>query len=94
MQSARNSRNGWSKSFATTRLSGNGYSNGHQFFICFQDTTLPTDSAGGYTVVGTVTSGLDQLQSQIVAGGITPGANGATDGSPVIPTTITSFTLQ
>jgi peptidyl-prolyl cis-trans isomerase B (cyclophilin B) len=79
---------------AMARASGNAYSNGHQFFICFQDTTLPTDSAGGYTVVGTVTSGLDQLQSQIVSGGITPGANGATDGSPVIPTSITSFTLQ
>ena len=79
---------------AMARASGNAYSNGHQFFICFQDTTLPTDAAGGYTVVGTVTSGLDQLQSQIVAGGITPGANGATDGSPTIPTSITSFTLQ
>ena len=79
---------------AMARASGDGYSNGHQFFICFQDTTLPTDAAGGYTVVGTVTSGLDQLQSQIVAGGITPGTNGATDGSPVIPTKITAFTLQ
>ncbi len=45
-------------------------------------------------MVGTVTSGLDQLKSQIVAGGITPGRNGATDGSPKIPTTITSFTLK
>ena len=79
---------------AMARASNDGYSNGHQFFICFDDTTLPTDSAGGYTVVGTVTSGLDQLKSQIVSGGITPGANGATDGSPVIPTTITGFTLQ
>lgn len=79
---------------AMARAANNGYSNGHQFFICFQDTTLPTDSAGGYTVVGTVTSGLDMLQSQIVSGGITSGPNGATDGSPVIPTTITGFTLK
>jgi peptidyl-prolyl cis-trans isomerase B (cyclophilin B) len=79
---------------AMARASGDGYSNGHQFFICFQDTTLPTDAAGGYSVVGTVTSGLDQLTSQIVSGGITPGANGPTDGSPVIPTTITAFTLK
>jgi peptidyl-prolyl cis-trans isomerase B (cyclophilin B) len=76
---------------AMARASGDGYSNGHQFFICFEDTTLPTDAAGGYTVVGTVTSGLDQLKSQIVAGGI---AGGATDGAPVTPTTITAFTLQ
>lgn len=80
---------------AMARATGDGYSNGHQFFICFIDTTLPTDSAGGYTVVGTVTSGLDQLQSKIVAGGITPGRSGSTtDGSPTIPTTITSFTLK
>ncbi|MEO6533077.1 MAG: peptidylprolyl isomerase [Pseudolysinimonas sp.] len=79
---------------AMARAGNDAYSNGHQFFICFQDTTLPTDSAGGYSVVGTVTSGLDQLQSQIVSGGITPGAQGPTDGSPVIPTTITGFTLK
>ncbi len=80
---------------AMARGTNDGYSNGHQFFICFEDTTLPADSAGGYTVVGTVTSGLDQLQSQIVAGGITSGSSGdATDGSPTIPTSITSFTLQ
>lgn len=79
---------------AMARAGGNGYSNGHQFFICFDDTTLPTDAAGGYTVVGTVTSGLDQLKSQIVSGGITPGASSADDGAPVIPTTITAFTLK
>ena len=79
---------------AMARAGNDGYSNGHQFFICFQDTTLPTDSAGGYSVVGTVTSGLDQLKSQIVSGGITPGASGPTDGAPVIPTTITAFTLK
>jgi peptidyl-prolyl cis-trans isomerase B (cyclophilin B) len=79
---------------AMARAGSNGYSNGHQFFITFVDTSIPADSAGGYTVVGTVTSGLDQLKSQIVAGGITPGSNGASDGAPKIPTTITSFTLK
>lgn len=79
---------------AMARASGNGYSNGHQFFICFEDTTLQPDAAGGYTVVGQVTSGLDQLKSQIVAGGITAGTGGSTDGSPTIPTTITAFTLK
>lgn len=79
---------------AMARATNDGYSNGHQFFICFDDTTLPTDSAGGYTVVGTVTSGLDQLKSQIVSGGITPGANGPDDGSPTVPTSITAFTLH
>jgi peptidyl-prolyl cis-trans isomerase B (cyclophilin B) len=80
---------------AMARASGDGYSNGHQFFICFEDTTLPTDSAGGYTVVGSVTSGLDQLKSKIVAGGISPGASGSTsDGAPTVATTITAFTLK
>ena len=79
---------------AMARAGNDAYSNGHQFFICFDDTTLPTDSAGGYTVVGMVTSGLDQLKGQIVAGGITPGASGPDDGAPVIPTTITAFTLK
>lgn len=80
---------------AMARASGNGYSNGHQFFIAFVDSTIPADAAGGYTVVGTITSGLDQLKSKIVAGGITPGTSGsATDGAPTIPTKITAFTLK
>jgi peptidyl-prolyl cis-trans isomerase B (cyclophilin B) len=80
---------------AMARASGNGFSNGHQFFIAFDDSTIPADAAGGYTVVGTVTSGLDQLKSTIVAGGITPGSSGSTtDGAPTIPTTITAFTLK
>ncbi|TPW71052.1 peptidylprolyl isomerase [Schumannella sp. 10F1B-5-1] len=66
------------------------YSMDHQFFICFKDTTLPTDG-GGYTVVGTVTSGLDQLISGVVDGGI---ADGATDGAPNVATTITAFSLK
>jgi peptidyl-prolyl cis-trans isomerase B (cyclophilin B) len=80
---------------AMARASGDAYSNGHQFFIVFDQSTIPADAAGGYTVIGTVTSGLDQLTSGIVAGGITPGASGSTtDGSPTIPTTITSVTIQ
>lgn len=80
---------------AMARASGNGYSNGHQFFIAFNDSTIPADAAGGYTVIGTITSGLDQLRSTIVAGGITAGSGGSTtDGSPTIPTKITGFTLK
>ena len=78
---------------AMARASDDAYSNGHQFFITFTDTTLGTDSAGGYTVIGKVTSGLDDLKSQIVSGGITPGSS-ATDGAPKIPTTITSVSIK
>jgi peptidyl-prolyl cis-trans isomerase B (cyclophilin B) len=79
---------------AMARAANDGYSNGHQFFIVFDQSTIPADSAGGYTVIGKITRGLDELKSQIVAGGITPGASGDTDGAPVIPTSITSVTIK
>lgn len=69
------------------------YSYGHQFFIVMSDTTLQ-DAAGGYTVVGTVTSGLEALQA-LVAGGVDPAsAGGDGSGLPVTPISITGFTLQ
>ena len=67
------------------------YSNGRQFFIVFADATLPDDSVGGYTVIGTVTSGLDQLADQLAVSGI---VNGAADGAPVVATSITGLTIQ
>ncbi|PPF69300.1 peptidylprolyl isomerase [Clavibacter michiganensis] len=62
-----------------------------QFFVVYRDTRLDT-STGGYTVVGRVTSGLDDYVARIADQGITPGAS-AEDGAPVVPTTITSLTL-
>ena len=76
---------------AMARVGDDAYSNGHQFFIVFGDTTIPSDSAGGYTVVGQVTSGLEQLQAGVIDAGI---ADGATDGAPVVATTITAATIQ
>lgn len=76
---------------AMARLGEDGFSNGRQFFIVFKDTTIPSDSAGGYTVVGQVTSGLDDLATQITDAGVVDGAG---DGAPVTPTTITRFTIQ
>jgi len=67
------------------------YSNGHQFFIVYGDTTIPANAAGGYTVIGTVTSGLDALQAGVAAGGV---VDGASDGAPVVAATITSATIQ
>ncbi len=81
---------------AMARSQDNAYSNGHQFFVVTDSTTLGTDTAGGYTVVGKVTSGLDQLIAQITAAGIDPAtldANGSS-GAPLVPTTITSLTLE
>ncbi|WEO75711.1 peptidylprolyl isomerase [Cryobacterium sp. SO2] len=71
--------------------STDGYSMGSQFFIVYGDTTIPANEAGGYTVIGKVTSGLDQVVSQITAAGV---ADGSTDGAPVVPTTITAFSVQ
>ncbi|BCW19302.1 peptidylprolyl isomerase [Pseudarthrobacter enclensis] len=77
---------------AVARTGNNAYGNGTQFFIVYKDTTIPADTAGGYTVVGKVTSGLDVV-SGIAAAGITPGSSD-TDGAPVEPVTIDSFSLK
>jgi peptidyl-prolyl cis-trans isomerase B (cyclophilin B) len=77
---------------AVARTSGNAYGNGTQFFIVYKDTTIPADAAGGYTVVGKVTSGLDVV-SGIAAAGLKPGDN-PTDGAPAEPVTIDSFSLK
>ena len=50
---------------AMARAGDNAYSQGHQFFIMYEDGTIPADSAGGYTVFGHVTSGLDDFVSDI-----------------------------
>lgn len=71
------------------------YSQSTQFFITYADSTIDP-STGGYSVIGAVTSGLDQFVSQIAAAGVAPNTDGSasTDGAPVIPTIITSATLK
>jgi peptidyl-prolyl cis-trans isomerase B (cyclophilin B) len=76
---------------AMARQSGNAESQGSQFFIVYDDTTLPADAAGGYTVIGRVTSGLDALRTDITGLGT---ADGSTDGAPAVPVSITGFTLE
>ena len=69
------------------------YSNGHQFFIVLTDTTLD-GSTGGYSIVGTVTSGLEELRA-LVAGGVDPSTVGSDgSGAPAQNISITNFTLQ
>ena len=86
-------------SIVEARTTDNAYGQGHQFFITYKDTTIPADSAGGYSIFGHITSGLDQLNSQITSKGIVPPASGstttsATDGPPVVGTKITSVTIK
>ncbi|GAA1816616.1 peptidylprolyl isomerase [Agromyces neolithicus] len=76
---------------AMARQPQNADSHGSQFFIVYEDTTLPADEAGGYTVIGHVTSGLDELRAGVTDAGP---ADGASDGAPSVPVTIASFTLE
>ncbi|MEO7348979.1 MAG: peptidylprolyl isomerase [Terrimesophilobacter sp.] len=76
---------------AMARAGNDAYSQGRQFFIMLDDGTLPNDAAGGYTVFGSVTSGLDALISSVADAGT---ANESPDGPPAVPTTITGVTLQ
>ena len=76
---------------AMARQGGNADSNGHQFFIVYGDTTIPSDAAGGYTVIGQVTSGLDQLKESVISLGT---EGGVPDGPPAEPVVIEDFVLQ
>jgi len=59
---------------------------GSQFFLVYQDTTLPPD----YTILGTVTQGLDIVQ-EIASVGT---EDGGTDGRPRQPVVIEKVTVQ
>ncbi|WP_426592073.1 peptidylprolyl isomerase [Cellulomonas sp. McL0617] len=53
---------------AMARQQNNGSSMGSQFFIVYKDSTIPADTAGGYTVFGHVTSGMPVVQAIADAG--------------------------
>jgi peptidyl-prolyl cis-trans isomerase B (cyclophilin B) len=76
---------------AMARQGGNASSMGSQFFIVYQDSMIPADAAGGYTVLGKITSGLDSLQTPVISQGT---ADGSTDGKPKVAATISAFVLQ
>ncbi|WAB81178.1 peptidylprolyl isomerase [Microcella daejeonensis] len=76
---------------AMARQGGNAESQGSQFFIVYDESTIPSDAAGGYTVLGRVTSGLDGLRTGIVDAGT---EDGASDGRPAVPATISGITIQ
>lgn len=73
---------------AMARRGGDAESMGSQFFMVFADVTLPSDSAGGYSVFGRVTEGLDILQQV--------GSAGTVEGSeqPALPVTIEGVTIE
>jgi len=75
-------------------------SNGSQFFIVWKDTpetldennqptsALPAD----YTIIGTVTAGMDVVQ-KVAAAGVAAGGQSATDGPPKLPVKIKTVTV-
>jgi len=75
---------------AMARQGGDGASMGSQFFLVYEDSTIPSDAAGGYTVFGRITSGLDVVQAVADAGV----SGGASDGSPATPVTIEGVETQ
>jgi peptidyl-prolyl cis-trans isomerase B (cyclophilin B) len=77
-------------SLAMARVGGNANSMGSQFFIVYQDSRIPSDDAGGYTIFGKITSGLDGLEPVIDAGV----QGGATDGPPALETLLSSIELR
>ena len=77
-------------SLAMARVGGDGNSMGSQFFIVYQDSRIPSDAAGGYTIFGKITSGLDGLEPVISAGV----EGGATDGPPALETLLSAIELR
>ncbi|MFT4147415.1 MAG: peptidylprolyl isomerase [Micrococcaceae bacterium] len=75
---------------AVARQSGNAYSQGSQFFLVYKDSKIPSDTAGGYTVIGKVTSGMDVLNKIAQAGT----SDGSADGAPKDKVQIQSFTIN
>jgi peptidyl-prolyl cis-trans isomerase B (cyclophilin B) len=61
-----------------------------QFFIVYEDSTISSDEAGGYTVFGKVTAGLEDLQSVFDAGV----DGGGVDGAPALETTMGAIELR
>ncbi|MEU8006911.1 peptidylprolyl isomerase [Catellatospora sp. NPDC049111] len=65
------------------------HTTGSQFFIVYG----PTPIASEYTVLGTVTAGLDVVTAIGKGGAVDPTGNTATDGAPKSPVTITTLTV-
>jgi len=75
------------KAGAVAMANSGAGTNGSQFFLVYKDSPLQPN----YTPFGTITKGLDILQS-IAAGG-SDNANGSGDGKPKLTTTIESVTI-
>ncbi len=75
---------------AMARRGGDASSMGSQFFIVYQDSVIPSDEAGGYTVFGKVTSGLEVVKAIAQAGT----ADGSSDGKPASEVKIGNVSVE
>jgi len=66
------------------RDAGDAAGIGSRFYLIYEDTTIQPDSAGGYTVLGQITGGLDVLD--------TVAAAGVVEGTAVTP--VTQVTIE
>jgi peptidyl-prolyl cis-trans isomerase B (cyclophilin B) len=74
---------------AMARRGGDAHSIGSQFFLVYKDSTIPSDAAGGYTVIGKVVGGEDVVE-KVAAGGV---AGGGQDGKPERAVSIVSTSV-
>jgi peptidyl-prolyl cis-trans isomerase B (cyclophilin B) len=75
---------------AMARRGGDANTQGSQFFIVYKDTQLGSDAAGGYTVFGKVTSGIEVVK-QIAAAGTEDGSG---DGKPKKAVTLSAVNVK
>ena len=75
---------------AMARVGGDGYSMGSQFFIVYGESQILSDAAGGYTVFGKVTSGLDSVKAIAEAGT----ADGSSDGAPINAISLSGISVE
>lgn len=75
---------------AMARQGDKGDSMGSQFFLVYKDSTIPSDSAGGYSVIGTIVGGMATVE-KVAAGGV---LGGGSDGAPSRAVSITSTTVS
>ncbi|MDO5863443.1 MULTISPECIES: peptidylprolyl isomerase [Paenarthrobacter] len=77
-------------SIVMARKGNDATSMGSQFFIVYQDTKIPHDPAGGYSVFGTVIDGLSAVE-KIAAAGV---VGGGTDGQPIAPAVLQGVKVE
>lgn len=65
-------------------------SHGSQFFIVYGDTTIGRDAAGGYTVFGEITQGLDAVEKVAEQGT----SSGEPDGPPAAPAVLGAMRFE